>query len=168
MEQYEKKYPLLSKSFAYYDGITETAISLLNSVNYSNVKTFISHNRIAKNTTLFDLYNPLNIIIDTRVRNIAEYFKNTFFYDNNPINEIHHFIRSYNLNNDEAILFLTRMIYPSYYFDIYDDIISSKISEDKINVIIKRVDDYENFLRQIYTLIKNKYNIPEIDWLKKT
>ena len=168
MEQYEKKYPLLSESFFYYDGLTETAISLLNLVNYKNVPLFISHNRIGKNTTLNDLYNPLNIIMDTKVRDIAEYYKNIFFYEGNPINEVHNFIRSYNLSYDEVILLLARFLYPSYYFDMYDEIINGKVQEDKIKVIINKVDEYETFLKNIYGLIKSKYNVPEIEWLKKT
>ena len=40
----------------------------------------ISHKRITNQTTLFDLYNPLELIIDLNVRDVAEYIKFKFFF----------------------------------------------------------------------------------------
>ena len=74
-----KKYPILYNIIDYYLGISENAIFYLKKVvsNYEgNVSVCVCHKRIGVNSTLFDLYNPLNLIIDTRVRDIAEYFKN--------------------------------------------------------------------------------------------
>lgn len=168
IQQFEKKYPIISESFFYYDGMTETAISLLNFVNLNTIKYFISHNRIGKNTSLNDLYNPLNMIIDTRVRDSAEYYKNLFFYDHNPLLEVNNYLKYNNLTYEECLLFLARMIYPSYYYDIYDNIIIGKDKESKISLVTDRVDEYESFLKEIYNNISVMYNIPEIEWLKKT
>ena len=168
MQQFEKKYPIISESFTYYDGMTETAISLLNNINPSVVNNYISHSRIGKNTSLQDLYNPLNMIVDTRVRDVSEYYKNLFFYEKNPLIEINQYLHNNHLTYEECMLFLARMIYPSYYFDIYDDIISGKVSEQKINIITSKVNEYEMFLKEIYSSINAMYNIPEIEWLKKT
>ena len=56
--------------------------------------------------------------------------------EGNPITDIYYYIKNNNLTYDESILFLARMIYPSYYFDIYDEIIKERETEDKINLII--------------------------------
>ena len=46
MEQFEKKYPILYESFAYYSGVTEVAINLLNFLNesYREGNMIVSHN----------------------------------------------------------------------------------------------------------------------------
>ena len=164
MDQYEHKYPLLYDSFFYYDGLTEMAISLLNSVDFKNIHYYISHQRITHHSTLRSLYNPLNLIIDTRVRDIAEYFKYKFFYNILSIVDIDNYIFNSNLSYDEALLFLIRMIYPSYYFDLYDDIIRGNQQEDKINIIIEHNKKYELLLKHIYKTLNNYYRMPEIEW----
>ena len=65
--------------------------------------------------------------------------------------------------------FYGRLLYPSYFFDLYDEIINDNLQEDIINRIIIKNKDYEIFLKEIYFYIVNKYNkyIPEIDWLIK-
>ena len=60
---------------------------------------------------------------------------------------------------------MARLLYPSYYFDMYDEIIQDKLSEDKIDVYIKKNLNYETFLKQVYGYLKNRHNIPEIEWL---
>ena len=45
------------------------------------VQCRILHKRIKLNSTLFDLYNPLNLIIDFKVRDFAEYIKDCLIND---------------------------------------------------------------------------------------
>lgn len=167
MNQYRKKYPNLYKSFHYYCGMTESAIMLVDTVNNKLFDNYIEHNRIYKNITTTYFYNPLNMIIDVKVRDIAEYFKEQFFYVENPIISVNNYIDYIKLTNDEAILFIARLIYPSYYFDIYDEIVQDRFVDDKINTITNKVNEYEDFLSEIYEYIKLKYKIPEIEWLIK-
>ncbi len=167
MEQFEKKYPVLYESFAYYSGVTEVAISLLNFLNNDEIVQYTSHYRINNTSTLRDLYNPLEIIVDSRVRDIAEYFKHTYFYRYNPIDEVQEYIQNNYLSYNEIILFISRLIYPSYYFDIYDEIIKERETEDKIDLIINKLEDYEIFLSEVYNELCKNYSIPEINWLKK-
>ena len=107
------------------------------------------------------------MIIDVKVRDITEYFKQQFFYVKNPIIDVKNYIDYVKLSNDEATLFLARLLYPSYYFDIYDEIIQGNVSENKINIIIDKVSDYEEFIKEIYAYMKIKYQMPEIEWLMK-
>jgi len=62
------------------------------------------------------------MIKDIKVRDIAEFFKQQFFYIENPIINVKNYLDYMNITNDEAILFMARLLYPSYYFDIYDAI----------------------------------------------
>lgn len=167
MDQFKKKYPYLYQTFNYYSGITETAIMLATTVKNNVFDIYIEHDRIYKNTTTLDFYNPLNMIKDVKIRDIAEYFKQQFFYVKNPIISVKDYLDYIKLSNDEAILFMSRLLYPSYYFDLYDEIIQNKIDEKKIKPIVNKVNDYEFFLEEIYSYLKIKYNIPEIEWLIK-
>lgn len=166
IDQVKRKYPLLYNTFAYYSGLTENAIELILNVNYE-IDYYISHKRIGKNELNIDFYNPINLILDSKVRDVCEYFKSCFFYEENPIISIKNYI-DYNLINDtDAILFLSRMIYPSYYFDLYDKILKGEQKEDKILDITKKVDDYEQLLIEVYNYIIIRFNVPEIEWIKK-
>ena len=68
---------------------------------------------------------------------------------------------------NEAILFMARMLYPSYYFDLYDEIINKETKESKLLNIRNKICEYEELLKEIYSYLHLKYNIPEIEWLKK-
>ena len=167
LREFGKKYPLIRDSFSYYNGLCETAICLLNTIKEHNNNTFISHKRINPKIELEDFYNPLNFIIDVRVRDISEYFKNKFFLNKLDIQEVQNYLLEANLSYPEMILFFARLIYPSYYFDMYDEIIQEKKKEDKLYYYINKVDSYELFLRQVYIIINKYHQIPQIEWIIK-
>lgn len=169
LDYYEKqievnklKFPLLYQSFCYYSGLSEIAICLLNYVDYENIKYCISHKRL---NNIEKIYNPLNIIVDNRTRDIGEYIKMKYFDENLDINEILNFIDSGVLNNDEIILLLSRLMYPSYYFDIYDQIYKTQEEKKDLKKIIKKNADYEAFLKNIYKRIKKIYKVPLVEFL---
>ena len=164
MNELSNKYPILSKYVYYYIGITETAIEFLKTIeNDSN--EYVVHRRINSEMTLVDLYNPVNLVLDSKVRDISEYYKNLFFYSDNPnlINDMYESIRY--LNASELKLFLARMLYPTYFFDIYDDILKDGNDEDIIYTIINKSSDYEELLKKIYETIKKATPIENIEWL---
>ena len=146
-------------------GLSELAISLLNYVNTDEVSAHISHKRIMINETVSQFSNPVNITIDSISRDIAEYLKVNYIANNLSDEDVLNHVRRIDFNNSEAILFLSRLIYPSYYFDIYDQIIQDKASEEKLENIIKNNVPYETLLKKVYIELKNKYRLPEIEWL---
>ena len=166
MSQVAVKYKILKSSFDYYIGLSETAIGILNYINLNDIKYYISHIRINQNEKLDQFFNPINIIIDSRVRDVAEYVKFKVFQEDIDIKEIIYYINKLNFNYSESLLLLSRLLYPSYFFDMYDKIIQEKISEEKINFYIKKNAVYGAFLRKIYQYIKNRYNSIEIEWLE--
>ena len=58
-----------------------------------------------------------------------------------------------------------RLLYPSYYFDIYEQIMNKKIDEDNLLRIVNKVNLYEQFLKKAYLEISKYANIEKIDWI---
>ena len=162
LSQIGKKYPLIRESFNYYIGLAENAITLVSNIDLNNITLGLSHRRITNNS--FDLYNPLNIVIDVRIRDICEYFKFCFFNNIDISIELELFLSYNHLNLNEAKLFLARMLFPTYYFDLYEKIINNEIDEIEIKKIIIKADNYEKVLRQVYYHFKN--NQLNIEWLE--
>ena len=163
------KYPTIVSSFNYYVGMCENAIAYYNSIPIDKeIHYVISHKKIRIDDTVESLYNPLNIIFDYRARDIAEYIKISFFKDNkNIMNELIIYLNNNPLSLMEVKLLISRLLYPSYYFDLYEDILVNGKDEIIINNIINKSDDFEIYLANIISYFKNYYNVDEINWLKK-
>ena len=163
----EKKYPLIVNSFNYFVGMAENAISYYNSIIIpNNYRTFISHRSISLNNSIQDVYNPLNIIFDYIARDIGEYIKNSFFINNkNIFNELNSIIN--NLSIIDIKLIISRIMYPSFYFNLYEDILVYNSNEKILLNIINKLDNYEKYLSNIISYFSNYYNIDSILWLKK-
>ena len=163
----EKKYPFIVNSFNYFVGMAENAISYYNSIIIpNNYRTFISHRSIPLNNSIQDVYNPLNIIFDYIARDIGEYIKNSFFINNkNIFNELNSIIN--NLSIIDIKLIISRIMYPSFYFNLYEDILVYNNNEKILLNIINKLDSYEKYLSNIISYFSNYYNIDSILWLKK-
>jgi len=163
LEETGINYPLLKETFSYYSGLSEVAINLLNYVTIDNVDMYISHKRLDNEG---DIFNPLNIILDSKSRDIAEYIKKIFFEDKINKIDIIEFSKELFFTKDEAILFISRLIYPSYYFDMYEKLYNKKDSEESLKKLTKKNTNYEVFLKEIYRILKQRYNIPQIEFLE--
>ena len=161
------KYKVIYNSLPYYIGLTENAICYLKYNNIENNNIGVCHNRVNCNDNLIDFYNPINLIIDYKVRDLAEYYKSIFFNKNIDIKNIINSFKTIKMNYNDYIYFYIRMLYPSYYFDIYDAIINGFLKEEKILDIIKEQENYEYLLYEIYLVIKSHYNIVGIEWINK-
>lgn len=166
ISQFGKKYSLLRESFSYFEGIVETGISLLSLEKINSNSLCISHNRIRKKDTLFDLYNPFNFIIDVKVRDIAEYIKEVLKKEN-PIPLIEQYLNNMKLTDTEYKLFFIRLLYPSFYFDTYEEIIEGNIEEEQIIKAIDKIEEYEKMIKTTYDYIRNLSSLNEIEWIKK-
>lgn len=166
MNQISHKYKILRNSFDYYIGLSEIAISLLNYIDEKEIKFFLCRKRIKANDKLDEFFNPTNFVVDTISRDLSELIKITFFTNGIDIKEILGCLNCIELNYTESLLLLSRLIYPSYYFDMYDKIIQDIVSEDKIKFYIEKNVSYETFLKEIYFYIKSKFRIPQIEWFE--
>ena len=161
-----KKYPILYNTIDYYLGISENAIFYLKNVvsNYEgNVSLSVCHKRIGVNSTLFDLYNPLNLIIDYKVRDIAEYIKDAFFNDKDVNNILRIIYSNYYFDKLNLSLLLSRFLFPSYFYDMFESIVYNNESEGNIYEIIKKSSNFEDF---IDNYIKT-CNLQSIGWISK-
>jgi len=164
-----KKYPLIVDSFNYFVGMAENAISYFNSIVIdSNYKYVVSHKIVRWNDTVEVLYNPLNITFDYRVRDVAEYIKNSFFNKNyNIFNELVIYLRKNYLSLMEVRLLISRLLYPSFYFDMYEDILIDNKEEKIILDVVSKLDEYEDYLNKVISFFKMNYDVYEIEWIKK-
>lgn len=162
-----KKYPIIVDSFNYFVGMAENAISYYNDIKIdSNYKYVVSHKNIRFKDTVEVIYNPLNIIFDYKARDVAEYIKNAFFLNNRNIyNELNNYIVNNGLSITDVKLIVARMMYPSFYFEMYEDILIDNESEKIIAPIVDRLPEYEKYLASIINFFRNYYDIPIIPWL---
>lgn len=172
-----KKYPYIYKTVDYYLGLAENAISYVKDIKMPASLISICHRRIGVTSTLFDLYNPFNLVIDYKVRDIAEYIKSVFFYGENSCVEgvvnsenmivdkcniiLESIFKKYIFDNEALKLLFARLLFPSYYFDLYENVIDNSLNENVISCIIKKSSAYEEFLK----IILLKTPIPYVEWL---
>lgn len=162
----ESKYPIISKSINYYIGMTEASISYLNN-NFSwtdelNIRGVISHKRVVSN----NFNNAMNIVVDHFARDVSEYLKYIFINNEYNYSDIDAFLRRCDLTEDDVKLIYARLMYPSYYFDLYDKIVNGNEEEKKILTLISRSVEYEIFVKNIYTMLfKVDSSIFSIGWI---
>lgn len=161
-----KKYPYIYNTVDYYIGLGENAIEYIKELSEEKMNTNLSvtHRRIGANSTLFDLYNPLNLVIDYKVRDIAEYIKDVFFNSDIDVYKILNELFSKAIFDKATLsLLFSRLLFPSYYFDLYENILEMDLNENIILNIIKKSTSYEKFL---YFLMQN-WSLYKIEWLVK-
>ncbi len=172
-----KKYPYIYKTVDYYLGLAENAISYVKDIKTPASLISICHRRIGVTSTLFDLYNPFNLVIDYKVRDVAEYIKSVFFYGENSCVEgvvnsenmivdkcniiLERIFKKYIFDNEALKLLFARLLFPSYYFDLYENVIDNSLNENVISCITKKSSAYEEFLK----IILLKTPIPYVEWL---
>ena len=167
--QNEKKYPLIRESFDYFVEMGENAISYLVNTKKEVKPNFYDKKVLSHNNLYNSLFDPLNIILDHKARDLAEYIKLSFFNNNqNIFKELDEYFYYNHYSFYGMRILFARIIYPSFYFKLYDEILSKKKEEKELNSIIKRIDEYELYLSNIYLYLRKYYDIPMIEWLKKT
>ena len=147
--------------------MAENAISYYNDIQIdNNYKYVISHKNFRFNDTVEALYNPLNIIFDYRARDISEYIKNAFFLNNiNIYNELTEFLKVKGLSITDVKLIIARLMYPSFYFEMYEDILIDNNDEKIIVPIVDKLPEYEKYLANVIDYFRSYYDIPIIPWL---
>ena len=160
-----KKYPILYNIIDYYIGLGENAIQYFKNIvplYNGDEEIGVCHKRIDASSTLFDLYNPLNLIIDYKVRDLAEYIKSNFFNENNIDNIIIKIFNKFYFDKLNLSLLVTRLLFPSYFFDMFENIVYNNVNENNLEKITKKSSMYEDFIGE---LIK-KCNLQTIGWIQ--
>lgn len=159
---------IISGSFSYYVGLAENAIEYFNLLNPNDAKTFVSRRRMRTPEYALDYYDPLDLVVDYRVRDIAGYLKLEFFNRDDVLSDVDAFLNKDILTPLEYNLLFCRLLYPSYYFDTMQRVLEGNLNEDELLKYIERVDDYEKFLNEIFLRFSKKCSMIKIDWLIKT
>ncbi len=163
---------LILNSISYYIGLGENAInyvsSTLNKYKPSNQdKICLSHRRINYPNYKLNYLNPISFIFDYEIRDIAEYLKSAFFKDDYPLNYLKQTLKTNQFSIFSLSLLYARLLYPTYYFDIYEQIMNKEESEEKLIPIIEKIPEYEKFLQEAYYEINKYAPIERIEWLLK-
>ena len=162
---------IVHNSFSYYVGLAENAISYINfvekNIKNNDSKITLSRKRIFSPNYSINYLNPLNYVLDLQVRDIAEYIKAAFFDDNDVWDEIDILFKKIRLNSYECHMLFARLLYPSYYFDVYEKIMNHDLDEHELIPVINKCDLYEEFLIEIYNYLNNFTQMTSIDWLLK-
>lgn len=169
MTDLNNDYPVIQESSHYYIGLAENAISYFKDTlledDIKSVKINLNHKRVSSNVNSGMLNNPLSFTFDYEVRDIAEYIKHAFFSSNLNYFEIENVINKFEFSRCSLRFLFARLLYPSYYFDLVEDILTNDYNENKLNILISRMDEYEDFLLDIYTLLNKKVGIPPVPWI---
>lgn len=163
---------IIKNSFSYYVGLVENAISYVNNTNFKYAKIMagrlvLSHRRVSYPNYKLNYLNPLSFIFDLEVRDVAEYLKDMFFKEDfeEVLAELSSYLKVRPLNVYEYEMLFARLLYPSYYFDVYENVMNKEENEEDLIKIIKRSDDYEIFLKNAYLEISKYAKIEKISWL---
>ncbi len=170
MTKLSKDKKIILNSFSYYLGLAENAIEYVNETYekfFSEEKLTLSHKRIFSPNYALNYYNPLSFVFDYIPRDIAGYIKASFFNNDLSLNEVEIYLNKKNFTNFEANLLIARLLYPSYYFDIYEKIMNNNFDETKLLNIIEKSTDYEKFLNNIYNILHKKNLLIKVEWLFK-
>ena len=164
--------PVVKDSFSYYIGLAENAISYVNNINarFPNVSSTVvlAHRRVFYPNYKLNFFNPLSFIFDLEVRDVAEYLKAMFFAidtEYEVLEDLKSYLSIRSLSVYDASMLYARLLYPSYYFDIYEEVMNKERDEEDLVRVIKKVDLYEDFLKKAYLEITKYAMIERIDWL---
>ena len=161
------------KSFSYFVGLAENAIAYVNMAFIDNEKIkevgkiVLAHRRVAYPNLNINYNNPLSLVVDYEVRDVGGFVKSAFWAGVDALDILENFLKYRKLNSLEAKLLYGRILYPSYYFDVYEDDIIDNEESDKVVEITSNIKELEIFLVDVYYLINKYVPIPPIDWLRK-
>lgn len=146
----------------YYIGLIEICIYNYNLLirKYGQKNDLsIQHNRIEFPMYSFSYYNPVNYLFDFEFRDFAEYLKMRFFYSDFSTDEAISVIDNYNFDNFSINMFFVRLIYPTYFLELYDMQNKNNVYSDLFYDLLKKSSQYENFILKLITAMSSKYEI---------
>lgn len=157
---YNKNYSVDIYDFYYFRGISDISLYLMKNINYLNITYGVYFNRFYNIKSLYDLYNPNNIRYGPIINTFSEYIKYEFFYNNKIID--YSKMNELDLTNEDYYYFIARLLFPTYYFDLFKN---NEINK-KYNLIINNINRYLEYIKEIIINIKKRHiNMPFIDYI---
>ena len=124
------------------------------------------HKRIGYPNEAIDYFNVFDLKTDYEVRDLAEYLKSKILVSDNLNEELNFIINKCDYNSDELKLFYARLMFPSYYFDLVEEILISNDNESKIEKYLEQLDVYLDFLKDTYIELSKKMELLIPKWVK--
>ncbi len=144
----------VNNSFDYFYGLTEVLIQYYN--NNVVVDDICLVHRVMYSLSSIDFYNPLNVTLGSRYKDITSYIK-----INNDLNLLKNLIFNVS-DNDKKYIFI-RMCLPIYYFKYVSDIIIDNSKDDNLCNYLNDISIINEFLLDMEEL----FNIKLFYWIKK-
>lgn len=167
-----KDKPVVLNSFSYFLGIAENAISYASSTieKYKpteNDRICLSHRRIDYPNYKLNFLNPLSFIFDLEVRDIASFIKSAFKEGEDALSYLKEALRLKQFSIYSLQMLYARLMYPTFYFDIYEKVLNNQEDQEKLIPIIEKSSQYEKFLKDAYMEINKYAPIERVEWLLK-
>lgn len=171
IRQLGKDKPIILNSFSYYIGLMENAIAYVNNTTKKYNLSVNEHITLQRKRVVFpnialNYFNPIHYVIDIEVRDVASYFKSLFFNSYEDLfTEVYAYLKRRKLGMLGYQLLYARLMYPSFYFDIYEKVMEGEMEESALLPVINKAEDYELFLRDMYQIISQFAPIERVEWL---
>ena len=160
--------------FNYYVGIAENSIQYLGICKnefYNNEFSFncIAHYRVNCFDTFYEFFNPLNFVVDSRTRDVAEYMKSLFLNGKMEKMTIERIIGATDYSRNEYILLVSRILFPTFFWDLLEKIDDAGLADDKLLKMCNNAVYYEKLIEITITVINKLKNvdIPIVKWTIK-
>lgn len=115
------KNKILDNTLDYYFECIENSVLYLkyyNSIDITKCQLYLQHKRLTPKIRKYVIfYNPFYIIFDSRVRDVSELIKQLLLEGEDYKNVLISIIQEKQINYGETILMLSRIMFPTYYFD---------------------------------------------------
>lgn len=164
---YKNIFPL----FHYFIGMAENALLYLKESDKEEVKEdidrfVISHNRLNLDYTLYDYYDPTNIIVDHSSRDVSEYLKSIFINKMWDLDILREYLKEHQFSKYGIRIMLSRIMFPSFFFDYIERMIINNYDIDLL-YLETRAEEYQKFIKEISLFFKEEYDISVIPWIVK-
>lgn len=144
----------------YYQGLGESAISVLNGIKETKLVAGIEHFNI--DNSYENLCCPSNLVTASRIKDLAGSYKNNLI----TIEQLESYIELAALTIDEITYLYARLLFPSEFMKL-------AINDDCNDVLIKKnllkmyqnIDNQKSSLYQAWQMLCKYTHLPKIAWL---
>lgn len=117
----------------------------------------LTHKRL-KSLDSFEFFNPFNLVLDHPIRDVVNLYKNNYLF----FDDMLEILEYYEINNQLATVFMSRILYPSDFLDLLEE---NLLKKDVNFNISYNIEKEVQKAKKIYIYLRKKYNIRPINWL---